>query len=118
LPLKQIKASATILEKMENQIKQKLNRELNNTQEKLPIKIVQFGGGNFMRGFTDYVIDKLNKETDWKGIVNLQATPNGSIQKLEEQDNLYTLFTRGIKKEKLLMKSTLFLPFRNRLILF
>ena len=84
---------------MENQIKQKLNRELNNTQEKLPIKIVQFGGGNFMRGFTDYVIDKLNKETNWKGgIVNLQATPNGSIQKMEEQDNLYTLFTRGIKK--------------------
>ncbi|SMP34907.1 tagaturonate reductase [Chryseobacterium profundimaris] len=84
---------------MENQIKQKLNRELSNAQEKLPIKIVQFGGGNFMRGFTDYIIDKLNKETDWKGgIVNLQATPNGSILKMEEQDNLYTLFTRGIKK--------------------
>ncbi len=88
---------------MENQIKQKLNRELSNTQEKLPIKIVQFGGGNFMRGFTDYVIDKLNKETDWKGgIVNLQATPNGSIQKMEEQDNLYTLFTRGIKKGEII----------------
>ncbi|WP_312392772.1 tagaturonate reductase [Chryseobacterium sp.] len=84
---------------MENQIKQKLNRELNNSQEKLPIKIVQFGGGNFMRGFTDYVIDKLNKETDFKGgIVNVQPTPNGSVHKLEEQDNLYTLFTRGIKK--------------------
>ncbi|MEN4761776.1 tagaturonate reductase [Chryseobacterium sp. C39-AII1] len=84
---------------MENQIKQKLNRELNNSQEKLPIKIVQFGGGNFMRGFTDYVIDKLNKETDFKGgIVNVQPTPNGSVHKLEEQGNLYTLFTRGIKK--------------------
>ncbi|WP_267404139.1 MULTISPECIES: tagaturonate reductase [unclassified Chryseobacterium] len=84
---------------MENQIKQKLNRELSNSQEKLPIKIIQFGGGNFMRGFTDYVIDKLNKETDFKGgIVNVQPTPNGSVHKLEEQDNLYTLFTRGIKK--------------------
>jgi len=88
---------------MENQIKQKLNRELTNAQEKLPIKIVQFGGGNFMRGFTDYIIDKLNKETEWKGaIVNLQATPNGSIQKMEEQDNLYTLFTRGIKKGEII----------------
>jgi tagaturonate reductase len=84
---------------MENQIKQKLNRELNNSQEKLPIKIVQFGGGNFMRGFTDYVIDKLNKEAGFNaGIVNVQPTPNGSVHKLEEQDNLYTLFTRGIKK--------------------
>lgn len=84
---------------MENQIKQKLNRELNGSQEKLPIKIVQFGGGNFMRGFTDYVIDKLNKEAGFNaGIVNVQPTPNGSVHKLEEQDNLYTLFTRGIKK--------------------
>jgi tagaturonate reductase len=84
---------------MENQTKQKINRQNSGLNTKLPIKIVQFGGGNFMRGFTDYVIDKLNKETNWKGgIVNLQATPNGSIQKMEEQDNLYTLFTRGIKK--------------------
>lgn len=84
---------------MENQIKQILNRQNSGLDTKIPIKIVQFGGGNFMRGFTDYIIDKLNKETEWKGgIVNLQATPNGSIQKMEEQDNVYTLFTRGIKK--------------------
>ncbi|EJL70016.1 tagaturonate reductase [Chryseobacterium populi] len=84
---------------MENQIKQKLNRELNDAQEKLPIKIVQFGGGNFMRGFTDYIIDKLNKEAGFNaGIVNVQPTAGGSVHKLEEQDNLYTLFSRGIKK--------------------
>jgi len=88
---------------MENQIKQKLNRELNNSQEKLPVKIVQFGGGNFMRGFTDYIIDTLNKEVGFDaGIVNVQPTPNGSVHKLEEQDNLYTLFTRGIKKGEII----------------
>ncbi len=88
---------------MENQIKQKLNRELNNSQEKLPVKIVQFGGGNFMRGFTDYIIDTLNKEAGFNaGIVNVQPTPNGSVHKLEEQDNLYTLFTRGIKKGEII----------------
>ncbi len=88
---------------MENQIKQKLNRELINSQEKLPIKIVQFGGGNFMRGFTDYVIDRLNKETGFNaGIVNVQPTPNGSVHKLEEQDNVYTLFTRGIRKGEII----------------
>lgn len=93
------KQTQTKLEKMENQIKQKLNRELNGAHEKLPIKIVQFGGGNFMRGFTDYVIDKLNKEAGFNaGIVNVQPTQGGSVHKLEEQDNLYTLFTRGIKK--------------------
>ncbi|NML58991.1 tagaturonate reductase [Chryseobacterium cheonjiense] len=90
---------------MENQIKQKLNRELNNSQEKLPVKIVQFGGGNFMRGFTDYIIDTLNKEAGFNaGIVNVQPTPNGSVHKLQEQDNLYTLFTRGIKKGEIIDK--------------
>lgn len=91
------------LEKMENQIKQKLNREFYGSQEKLPIKIIQFGGGNFMRGFTDYIIDQLNKKTDFNaGIVNVQPTPGGSVHKLEEQDNLYTLFTRGIKKGEII----------------
>lgn len=84
---------------MENQTKQKLNRQNSGLDTKLPIKIVQFGGGNFMRGFTDYIIDKLNKEAGFNaGIVNVQPTPNGSVHKLEEQGNLYTLFTRGIKK--------------------
>ncbi|UTX48962.1 tagaturonate reductase [Chryseobacterium sp. MA9] len=88
---------------MENQIKQKLNRKFNGSQEKLPIKIVQFGGGNFMRGFTDYIIDQLNKKAGFNaGIVNVQPTPGGSVHKLEEQDNLYTLFTRGIKKGKII----------------
>lgn len=88
---------------MENQIKQKLNRELSDSQEKLPIKIVQFGGGNFMRGFTDYVIDRLNKEAGFNaGIVNVQPTAGGSVHKLEEQDNLYTLFSRGIKKGEII----------------
>lgn len=88
---------------MENQIKQKLNRKLNHTQEKLPIKIVQFGGGNFMRGFTDYIIDKLNREAGFNaGIVNVQPTTGGSVHKLEEQDNLYTLFSRGIKKGEII----------------
>ena len=87
------------LEEMENQIKQKLNRELSGSQQKLPIKIAQFGGGNFMRGFTDYVIDQLNKKAGFNaGIVNIQPTQGGSVHKLEEQDNLYTLFTRGIRK--------------------
>ena len=84
---------------MENQTKQKLNRQNSGLDTKLPIKIVQFGGGNFMRGFTDYIIDKLNKEAGFNaGIVNVQPTSNGSVHKLEEQDNLYTLFTRGIRK--------------------
>ncbi len=88
---------------MAKQTKQKLNRELTGFREKLPVKIIQFGGGNFMRGFTDYVIDRLNKEAGFNaGIVNIQPTQGGSVHKLEEQDNLYTLFSRGIKKGEII----------------
>jgi len=40
-------------------LKTKLNKKLYHQENELPIKIIQFGGGNFMRAFTDYVIDKL-----------------------------------------------------------
>ncbi|SHM46538.1 tagaturonate reductase [Chryseobacterium carnipullorum] len=91
------------IRRMENQIKHQLSRKQNGSQEKLPIKIVQFGGGNFMRGFTDYVIDQLNKKAGFNaGIVNVQPTQGGSVHKLEEQDNLYTLFSRGIKKGEII----------------
>ena len=77
-----------------------LTREIINSKEELPIKVIQFGGGNFMRAFTDYVIDKLNKDANFNaGIANIKVTPSGSsFNTFEEQDNLYTIFTRGIKK--------------------
>ncbi|MGB5263583.1 MAG: tagaturonate reductase, partial [Lutimonas sp.] len=39
-----------------------LNRENLKLEEKLPIKIVQFGEGNFLRAFIDYAFQKLNME--------------------------------------------------------
>src|SRR5690625_6874209 len=35
----------------------------------LPEKVLQFGGGNFLRAFTDWMIDIFNKETDFAGSV-------------------------------------------------
>jgi tagaturonate reductase len=87
---------------MENQIKQKLNRELSNAQEKLPIKIVQFGGGNFMRGFTDYIIDKLNGKAE---LSICRQHPPAPFRKWKSRI-IYTLFSQEeSKKEKFMMKS-------------
>jgi len=85
-------------------LKTKLNKKLYHQENELPIKIIQFGGGNFMRAFTDYVIDKLNKDANFNaGIANIKVTPSGSsFHTFEEQDNLYTLFIRGIKKGELI----------------
>ncbi len=87
---------------MEYQTKQKLSRENLAVTEKLPIKVLQFGEGNFLRAFVDYLIDKMNKEAGFNaGVVVVQPTVGGLVDKLEEQDNLYTLFIRGVKKGKI-----------------
>ena len=84
---------------MEYQTKEKLNRENLDLTEKLPIKFLQFGEGNFLRAFVDYLIDKMNKEAGFNaGVAVVQPTQGGLVDMLEEQNNLYTLFVRGVKK--------------------
>lgn len=84
---------------MEYQTKQTLNRKNLGSTAKLPIKVLQFGEGNFLRAFVDYLIDKMNKDADFNaGVAVVQPTMGGMVDKLEEQDNLYTLFIRGVKK--------------------
>ena len=78
-----------------------LNRQLTNTENKLPIKVVQFGEGNFLRAFVEYAFQKLNKEVDFNaGIAIVQPISKGLVSMLNDQDGLYTLFTKGIKEGK------------------
>lgn len=61
-------------------------------------KVLQFGEGNFLRGFVDWMIDRLNKEADWNGgVVIVQPLAGGMVDKLNEQDGLYTLYLRGLQ---------------------
>ncbi len=60
-------------------------------------KVLQFGEGNFLRGFVDWMIDKLNKEAGWNGgVAVVQPLPTGLIPMLNEQDGLYSLYLRGL----------------------
>ena len=43
---------------------QLLNKEMTGKKER-PIKVVQFGEGNFLRAFVDYMIDIANEKTDF-----------------------------------------------------
>jgi len=84
---------------MENTIKQKLSRKTIGTGAKLPIKVVQFGEGNFLRAFVDYAFQVLNKEVDFNaGVAVIQPLEGGLVHMLNDQDGLYTLFLNGIKK--------------------
>ena len=77
----------------------KLNRKNVGLEEKLPIKIVQFGEGNFLRAFIGYAIQELNKKADFNaGIAVVQPIDRGLVNMLNDQDGLYTLFMKGVKK--------------------
>jgi tagaturonate reductase len=83
----------------------KLNRINIGFENKLPIKIVQFGEGNFLRAFIDYAIQKLNKEIDFNaGVVVVQPIDKGLVTMLNDQDGLYTLFMKGVKKGKVIQE--------------
>lgn len=74
-----------------------LSRSAVNTG-KLPIKFMQFGEGNFLRAFIDWMIQKGNDEADLNmGGVIVQPLANGMIDKLKEQDCLYHVILEGIK---------------------
>ena len=76
----------------------RLNRTLHQTKDR-PIRIVQFGEGNFLRAFIDNFIQILNdKELINSNIAVVQPMPFGRIDAMKEQDGLYTLFLDGISK--------------------
>jgi tagaturonate reductase len=78
-----------------------LNRTNLELKNKLPIKIVQFGEGNFLRAFIEYAFQKLNKEVNFNaGIAVVQPINRGMVKVLNDQDGLYTLFLKGIQKGK------------------
>jgi len=72
-----------------------LKRESRSTN---PLKIIQFGGGNFLRAFVDWMIDELNEKTDFNGgILLIKPTEKGDYDSLLNQDGLFHVVTQGIK---------------------
>jgi len=77
----------------------KLNRKSTSLEKLQPIKVIQFGEGNFLRAFVDYAFQILNKEVDFNaGIAIVQPLNEGMVNMINDQDGLYTLFMNGIKK--------------------
>ncbi len=64
---------------------------------KHPVKIMQFGEGNFLRAFIDWIVDSMNKKSNFNaGVVVVQPMPFGRVKELSEADGLYTLYLQGI----------------------
>jgi len=72
-----------------------LNREMTKPVER-PVKVVQFGEGNFLRGFVDWMIDIANEKTDFDGgIVLIKPIEFGNLEMFHKQDYQYTVSLRG-----------------------
>lgn len=70
--------------------------------------IIQFGTGNFLRGFVDYFIHKMNAEGIYDGkIVIVQPTKGGKTDIINAQKGKYNLFLRGIENGKEVCEHTL-----------
>lgn len=80
---------------------QKLNRSLVKEHVLYPEKVLQFGEGNFIRGFVDWQIQVLNEHTDFNGsVVVVQPRASTKIARLNSQEGLFTLYLQGIKDDK------------------
>jgi tagaturonate reductase len=67
-------------------------------EKNLPVKVLQFGEGNFLRAFVDYMIDALNGAGLFGGSVTLvQPIARGMAEAINAQDGLYTVVLRGIE---------------------
>ncbi len=86
----------------------KLTRSNAGETVKYPTKILQFGEGNFLRAFADWIVHKMNKNIGFNaGIDVVQPLPTGMVEMLNEQDGLYHVYLKGIKEGKPITEFTL-----------
>ena len=61
-----------------------------------PERIIQFGEGNFLRAFVDWIVYNMNQKTDFNGsVVVVQPIEKGMAEWLNGQDCLYHVNLQG-----------------------
>ena len=69
-----------------------------------PVKVLQFGEGNFLRCFVDWIIQNMNEANDIDFSANVcvvQPLANGMIDGLKKQNGLYTVLLEGLMNQKI-----------------
>ena len=62
----------------------------------MPEKIIQFGEGNFLRAFVDWIVWNMDQKTDFNGsVVVVQPIERGMVDWLNGQDCLYHVNLQG-----------------------
>lgn len=77
----------------------KLSRKTISDPKVRKLKILQFGGGNFLRAFVDWMVQRMNDICDYQGgIILVKPTEGGNYDELIGQDGLYHVVTSGFVK--------------------
>ena len=76
---------------------ERLNRTTAPQAKTYTEKVIQFGEGNFLRAFIEWIIWKTNQKTDFNAsVVVVQPIDRGMVDMLNEQDGLYHLNLQGL----------------------
>ena len=75
-----------------------LNRTSAPQARRFTEKVIQFGEGNFLRAFIDWIIWKTNQKTSFNAsVVVVQPIEKGLVDKLNQQEGLYHLNLQGLQ---------------------
>ena len=78
-----------------------LRRAMPGMPQPRAVSVLQIGGGNFLRGFFDWMIDVAHDKGLFAGgIAIAQTQGHGLAEALAAQDMLYTVLARGIRDGK------------------
>lgn len=79
-----------------------LNRKNARADFNKPIKIIQFGTGNFLRGFADWAFEIANEKANFNaGIQIVKNTESIEEHSLNNQEGLYHVVLNGIQNQKI-----------------
>ena len=71
---------------------------MNFTKKQRTERVIQFGEGGFLRGFVDWMLQKVNENSDFDGsVVVVQPIEQGMCDMLTAQDCVYTQVIRGVE---------------------
>lgn len=74
-----------------------LNRTTAEQALKYPVKVVQFGEGNFLRAFVDWILDNLNQKGSFEGsVMMVQPIEQGMAELINKQQGLYHTVANGL----------------------
>ncbi len=67
-----------------------------------PVKILQFGEGNFLRAFFDWMVQRMNRVAGFAGAVQIVKPRSGgeACKRINDQDGLYHVVQRGVSQGK------------------